>query len=501
MDKATFDRALARLRFLLEHEAPRLLYASKLSPDPGLRIRTVRHLISGGPEAVAAAREALPEHRLRGVWTRLRKAAERKTFVAPLYGPLTPPYEGPIDKHIPAGEHMSWSESQARTRRLLERFMWLDREELRGVRFNSATRVRTFGRLLGDWRLALDEPLERYAEGSGPRERRLIQLRFAQLSQPFDLWVFAPPDIFWWKVATAISRRSNLRSISSECLARLKARGLLPEQLEPSVQRRPPSPEPFYLDDGDFRCDLPWPWAERDLFVGWVNFHLSREHPRPGSPKYGGPFSPTILAHRLPKAPEREELFLEDTYPGINDIYGIDREKPDADWVIERFPFVDWPSSLDAPHPYEDAVEMAHAVASVLEPIHADGHAVVGLRPELLFFSSVRDVNILAFAERLRIERGARSPFPDDYAAPEAHRGASAPAVDVYSLGRVFAFWLTGSAPGADGRGRVDLSGVLTTVRSLVEQMIHPRPDARPDISDVRRTLWSALVAHFGEPM
>jgi hypothetical protein len=61
----------------------------------------------------------------------------------------------------------------------------------------------------------------------------------------------------------------------------------------------------------------------------------------------------------------------------------------------------------------------------------------------------------MAFAERLRIERGARLPFPDDYAAPEARRGTPGPAADVYSHGRML----------------------------------------------VRRTRWAALVAHFGEPM
>lgn len=518
MDIDTLELAALRMRFMFEHGLVNLMYHKGVTPEENpeldvpippstqhVDIRTVRHLIAAGPEAVAAAWERQPPNiRAQPVWDDIRRRAESREPLGPLYGPLSAPLSVHANELAGHPIDLSFEQLHGRFARLIERLESFDRDEMRGQGLDllgSTIPGRSFLR-----RPPIAYLLERFANASDG-ERRLLQIIFPfKGDRRISTQKYCTPEAYLQLMALSLCNNSNFANLCKvrvEDLERLKARGLIPEWVAPGATPPiPPPMTPFRLDDGDFMLFHPYTWAMRDIYCGEVTFpYMRAPHPRPGSAKkWWEPRIANILAHRLPKAPPREEVYLEDTYPGINDIYGHDFTRDDGDWVIEAMCYGEWPSSVGVPLRYEEAVEMAHVVAEVLEPIHADGHVLVGIRPELTVFLCL-GVRLMAFSERLRIERNAPPAFEDDYAAPEVRQGRVGPEADVYSLGRMLAYWLTGQGPGPNGRAVQNLSRVGTTVRALIEQMIHPRPDARPRIGDVRRTLWAALVAHFGDPM
>lgn len=154
---------------------------------------------------------------------------------------------------------------------------------------------------------------------------------------------------------------------------------------------------------------------------------------------------------------------------------------------------------------------LGQQLASALMAAHAKGIVHRDLKPENVLVSTptdgaprlkVIDFGIAHFSGAARITRQGHLVGSGEWAAPERHwswPAATEPVGDVYSLGLLLLYLLTGEVPEPREGGAPVPAAQATSpeLRALLERMLGPIPGDRPSAAEVHQAL-SRLDASLG---
>jgi serine/threonine protein kinase len=182
-------------------------------------------------------------------------------------------------------------------------------------------------------------------------------------------------------------------------------------------------------------------------------------------------------------------------------------------WLVTAF--VDGPSLADAvasqgPVPSGPALTLAAGLAEGLEVIHAAGVVHRDLKPSNVLLASdgprIIDFGISHTAEASGLTRTGWVAGSPGFMSPEQAEGIPAgPASDIFSLGSVLMFAVTGYEPFGSGtaaallyrvvHSRPDTSQVPASIRPLVERCLEKDPRHRPTAGEIVAEIGSAHLA------
>jgi serine/threonine protein kinase len=172
-------------------------------------------------------------------------------------------------------------------------------------------------------------------------------------------------------------------------------------------------------------------------------------------------------------------------------------------WLVTAY--VDGPSLADAvagrgPVSPDQALTLAAGLAEGLEVIHAAGVVHRDLKPSNVLLAAdgprIIDFGISHTADTSGLTRTGWVAGSPGFMSPEQAEGIPAgPASDIFSLGSVLVFAVTGSEPFGTGtaaallyrvvHSRPDTSGVPAAIRPLVEHCLEKDPRHRPTAGEI----------------
>jgi hypothetical protein len=172
-------------------------------------------------------------------------------------------------------------------------------------------------------------------------------------------------------------------------------------------------------------------------------------------------------------------------------------------WLVTAY--VDGPSLADAvadrgPVPAGQALTLAAGLAEGLEVIHAAGVVHRDLKPSNVLLAAdgprIIDFGISHTAGSSGLTRTGWVAGSPGFMSPEQAEGIPAgPAIDIFSLGSVLVFAVTGSEPFGSGtaaallyrvvHSRPDTSAVPAAIRPLVEHCLEKDPRHRPTAGEI----------------
>src|SRR5690242_19833603 len=187
-------------------------------------------------------------------------------------------------------------------------------------------------------------------------------------------------------------------------------------------------------------------------------------------------------------------------------------------WLVTAF--VEGPSLADAvasqgPVPAGPALTLAAGLAEGLEVIHAAGVVHRDLKPSNVLLAAdgprIIDFGISQSADASGLTRTGWVAGSPGFMSPEQAEGIPAgPASDIFSLGSVLVFAVTGSEPFGSGtaaallyrvvHSRPDTSQVPAPIRPLVERCLEKDPRHRPTAGEIVARLGSAQPAAGRRP-
>jgi len=187
-------------------------------------------------------------------------------------------------------------------------------------------------------------------------------------------------------------------------------------------------------------------------------------------------------------------------------------------WLVTAF--VEGPSLADAvasqgPVPAGPALTLAAGLAEGLEVIHAAGVVHRDLKPSNVLLAAdgprIIDFGISHSADASGLTRTGWVAGSPGFMSPEQAEGIPAgPASDIFSLGSVLVFAVTGSEPFGSGtaaallyrvvHSRPDTSQVPAPIRPLVERCLEKDPRHRPTAGEIVARLGSAQPAAGRRP-
>jgi tRNA A-37 threonylcarbamoyl transferase component Bud32 len=190
---------------------------------------------------------------------------------------------------------------------------------------------------------------------------------------------------------------------------------------------------------------------------------------------------------------------------------GLDDESP---WLATAY--VPGPSLADVvgrhgPLPEPAVWRLAAGLAEALRVVHACGLVHRDLKPANVLLATdgphVIDFGISRAYEGTSVTAAGMVVGTPGYMSPEQAEGAQAgPASDVFSLGCVLAYAVTGNAPFGDGSaasvlyrvvtGQPDLTGVPGRLRDVISACMMKNPAQRPGL-----TAMGTMIAQAGPPV
>jgi serine/threonine protein kinase len=223
-----------------------------------------------------------------------------------------------------------------------------------------------------------------------------------------------------------------------------------------------------------------------------------------------------LIRAELASDPEFRARFAREvlTARTISGIFTVPVVDADVDgpqpWLVTAY--VDGPSLADmvasqGPVPPGPALTLAAGLAEGLEVIHAAGVVHRDLKPSNVLLAAdgprIIDFGISHTADASGLTRTGWVAGSPGFMSPEQAEGIPAgPASDIFSLGSVLVFAVTGSEPFGSGtaaallyrvvHGRPDTSGVPAPIRPLVERCLEKDPRRRPTAGDIVAELGSA---------
>ncbi|MBE2998891.1 protein kinase [Nocardiopsis sp. HNM0947] len=196
--------------------------------------------------------------------------------------------------------------------------------------------------------------------------------------------------------------------------------------------------------------------------------------------------------------------------PGIPRVYAADTsgERPWLATAYVKGPSLQHLIEQTGPLPEPSAVYLARAIAQALTGVHAQGLAHRDLKPANTMVSAegpqVIDFGIARAAEDGHQGDGSTLAGTPGYMAPEASRGEQAgPPADVFALGGILVWALTGSGPFGDGHP----SSVLYRAENLDPELDRVPPQLRPlaaaclDKDPARRPTAAQALQALGGPV
>ena len=191
---------------------------------------------------------------------------------------------------------------------------------------------------------------------------------------------------------------------------------------------------------------------------------------------------------------------------GVPRVYAADTsgERPWLATAYVKGPSLQHLVERTGPLPEPSAVLLARAIAQALAGVHAQGLAHRDLKPANVMVAAegpqVIDFGIARAAEDERQPDGATIAGTPGYMAPEASRGERAgPPADVFALGGVLVWALTGTGPFGDGHPSSvlyrtetldpELDRVPPPLRPLLAACLDKDPTRRPTAAQVLQTL------------
>ncbi|WP_026118687.1 WD40 repeat domain-containing serine/threonine protein kinase [Nocardiopsis salina] len=196
--------------------------------------------------------------------------------------------------------------------------------------------------------------------------------------------------------------------------------------------------------------------------------------------------------------------------PGIPRVYAADTsgERPWLATAYVKGPSLQHLVEQNGPLPEPSAVYLARAIAQALTGVHAQGLAHRDLKPANTMVSAegpqVIDFGIARAAEDGHQGDGSTLAGTPGYMAPEASRGDQAgPSADVFALGGILVWALTGSGPFGDGHP----SSVLYRAENLDPELDRVPPQLRPLVAaclgkdPARRPTASQALQSLGGPV
>lgn len=191
---------------------------------------------------------------------------------------------------------------------------------------------------------------------------------------------------------------------------------------------------------------------------------------------------------------------------GVPRVYAADTsgERPWLATAYVKGPSLQHLVERTEPLPEPTAVLLARAVAQALTGVHAQGLAHRDLKPANVMVAAegpqIIDFGIARAAEDERQPDGAVIAGTPGYMAPEASRGEQAgPPADVFALGGVLVWALTGRGPFGDGHPASvvhrtenldpELDRVPPPLRPLLAACLDKNPAHRPTAAQVLQSL------------
>jgi len=195
---------------------------------------------------------------------------------------------------------------------------------------------------------------------------------------------------------------------------------------------------------------------------------------------------------------------------GVPRVYSADTsgERPWLATAYVKGPSLQHLVERTGPLPEPSAVLLARAVAQALTGVHAQGLAHRDLKPANVMVAAegpqVIDFGIARAAEDKQQPHGAVIAGTPGYMAPEASRGEQAgPPADVFALGGVLVWALTGTGPFGDGHP----SSVVYRAENLAPELDHVSPPLRPllaaclDKNPAHRPTAAQVLQSLGGPV
>lgn len=126
-----------------------------------------------------------------------------------------------------------------------------------------------------------------------------------------------------------------------------------------------------------------------------------------------------------------------------------------------------------------------HALAEVLAVVHAQGFVHLDLKPENVIRTRDGHLRLLDFANGMPVGSQSHGHGTPGFAAPEQMRQGSQllPATDVFGLGALTYFLLTGQAY-TTGQA-VQVSGLPTSMVEFIEKMLSVQASQRPTLNEI----------------
>lgn len=199
------------------------------------------------------------------------------------------------------------------------------------------------------------------------------------------------------------------------------------------------------------------------------------------------------------------------TVSGIYTVPVVDADVDGAQpWLVTAY--VEGPSLADAvrdfgPFGPEQMLTLAAGLAEGLEVIHASGVVHRDLKPSNVLLAQdgprIIDFGISRAGDLPGVTRTGQVTGSPGYMSPEqAQGGAAGPASDVFSLGSVLVFAVTGREPFGSGSGpsvlyrvvhsQPDADGIPEPLKSLVTRCLAKDPGLRPTASQIVAELGAA---------
>jgi hypothetical protein len=202
------------------------------------------------------------------------------------------------------------------------------------------------------------------------------------------------------------------------------------------------------------------------------------------------------------------------TVSGIYTVPVVDADVDGAQpWLVTAY--VEGPSLADAVRDFgplapESVLALAAGLAEGLEVIHARGVVHRDLKPSNVLLAQdgprIIDFGISRAGNLPAVTRTGQVAGSPGYMSPEQAEGrAAGPASDMFSLGSVLAFAVTGREPFGSGSGpsvlyrvvhsRSDTAGIPEPLSSLITRCLEKDPALRPTAGQVVAELGSAGLA------